>query len=57
VYELGATGREVLLYSFKGGAGGANLYGDVTRDSAGYLCANGSVPWTFLLASGLPVMV
>ena len=35
VYKLDATGHETVLYSFTGGADGANPYAGVIRDAAG----------------------
>jgi uncharacterized repeat protein (TIGR03803 family) len=37
VYELPATGGETVIYSFTGGADGANPYGSLIRDAAGDL--------------------
>jgi uncharacterized repeat protein (TIGR03803 family) len=37
VYKLGPSGQETLLYSFTGGADGANPYAGVILDSAGNL--------------------
>jgi uncharacterized repeat protein (TIGR03803 family) len=37
VYLLDAAGQETVLYTFTGGADGANPYGGVIRDSAGNL--------------------
>jgi uncharacterized repeat protein (TIGR03803 family) len=37
VYKVDSTGQETLLYSFTGGADGANPYAGVIRDSAGNL--------------------
>lgn len=37
LYELDAAGQETVLYTFTGGADGANPSGNVVLDSAGYL--------------------
>jgi len=37
VYEVSTSGQETVLYSFTGGADGANPYGGVTLDSSGNL--------------------
>lgn len=37
VFQLGATGDEQVLYSFTGGADGANPYASLIRDAAGNL--------------------
>jgi uncharacterized repeat protein (TIGR03803 family) len=37
VFELEASGKLKLLYSFQGGGDGANPYAEVTRDAAGNL--------------------